>query len=75
MSRQLSTSAGGNLSQNIGQAFNPFRLFTGIVIPEAMVPAKSHCASEELTSLLDILAQRANASRRFYAVRGALGST
>jgi hypothetical protein len=40
MSRQRSTSAAGKVSLQVGQPFNPFGLFNGIFIPDALVRAK-----------------------------------
>jgi hypothetical protein len=37
MTRQRSTSAAGYVSLEVGDPFNPFRLFNGIFIPEALV--------------------------------------
>jgi hypothetical protein len=39
MSTQRFTSAAGHVSLEVGQPFNPFRLFNGIFIPDALVRA------------------------------------
>ena len=49
MSRQRSPSAVGVVSLQIGQPFNPFKLFTGIFIPEALVRAKGVSPGAKLT--------------------------
>ena len=40
MTRQRSTGAAGKVSLHVGQPFNPFGLFNGIFIPDALVRAK-----------------------------------
>ena len=49
MSGQRSTSAAGHVSLEVGQAFNPFGLFNGIYIPEALVKAKGLSAGAKMT--------------------------
>ena len=48
MSRQRSPSAAGQVSLQVGQPFNPFKLFNGIYIPEALVRAKGISAGAKL---------------------------
>ena len=49
MSRQRSPSAAGQVSLQVGQPFNPFKLFNGIYIPEALVRAKGISPGAKLT--------------------------
>lgn len=49
MSRQRSTTAAEKVSLRVGQPFNPFGLFHGIWILEAMVRAKCISAGAKIT--------------------------
>jgi len=49
MPEQRSTSAAGNVSLEVGQPFNPFKLFNGIFIPDALVLARGISAGAKIT--------------------------
>jgi hypothetical protein len=49
MSGQRSTSAAGHVSLEVGQPFNPFGLFNGIFIPEALVRARGISLGAKIT--------------------------
>jgi hypothetical protein len=49
MTVQRSTSAAGYVSLEVGQPFNPFRLFNGIFIPDALVRAKGISPGAKIT--------------------------
>jgi len=49
MSGQRSASAAGYVSLAVGQPFNPFRVFNGIFIPEALVRSKELSAGAKIT--------------------------
>jgi Helix-turn-helix domain len=49
MPEQRSTSAAGQVSLEVGQPFNPFKLFNGIFIPDALVLARGISAAAKIT--------------------------
>jgi hypothetical protein len=49
MKRERSTSAAGKVSLQVGQPFNPFGMFNGIWIPEALVRAKGISLGAKVT--------------------------
>lgn len=49
MSEQRSPNAAGPVALEVGQPFNPFGLFNGIFIPEALVKAKGVSAGAKIT--------------------------
>jgi Helix-turn-helix domain len=49
MTRQRSTGAAGKVSLHVGQPFNPFGLFNGIFIPEALMRAKGISLGAKVT--------------------------
>jgi hypothetical protein len=49
MSRQRLTGAARKVSLQVGQPFNPIKLFTGIFIPDALVKAKGISLGAKMT--------------------------